>query len=68
MGIWVAVGGRASLFGAILGAFLVNGLRSFFTAAMPNAWLYVLGLLFIAVTLFFPDGVAGALARMKRRS
>ena len=68
MGIWVAVGGRASLFGAILGAFLVNGLRSFFTAAMPNAWLYVLGLLVIAVTLFFPDGVAGALARMKRRS
>ncbi|HET7544972.1 MAG TPA: urea ABC transporter permease subunit UrtC, partial [Polyangiaceae bacterium] len=68
MGIWVAVGGRATLFGAILGAFLVNGLRSFFTAAMPNAWLYVLGLLFIAVTLFFPDGVAGALGRLKRRS
>ncbi len=56
MGIWVAVGGRATLFGAILGAFLVNGMRSFFTAAMPNAWLYILGALFIAVTLFFPDG------------
>ena len=68
MGIWVAVGGRATLFGAILGAFLVNGLRSFFTAAMPNAWLYVLGLLFIAVTLFFPDGVAGAIGRLKRKS
>jgi len=68
MGIWVAVGGRATLFGAILGAFLVNGMRSFFTAAMPNAWLYVLGLLFIAVTLFFPDGVAGALGRLKRKS
>jgi urea transport system permease protein len=68
MGIWVAVGGRATLFGAILGAFLVNGMRSFFTAAMPNAWLYILGALFIAVTLFFPDGVAGALARLKRRS
>jgi len=67
MGIWVAVGGRATLFGAILGAFLVNGMRSFFTAAMPNAWLYVLGLLFIAVTLFFPDGVAGALGRLKKR-
>ena len=68
MGIWVAVGGRATLFGAVLGAFLVNGLRSFFTAAMPNAWLYVLGSLFIAVTLFFPDGVAGALGRLKRKS
>ena len=67
MGIWVAVGGRATLFGAILGAFVVNGMRSFFTAAMPSAWLYVLGLLFIAVTLFFPDGVAGALGRLKRR-
>ena len=67
MGIWVAVGGRATLFGAVLGAFLVNGMRSFFTAAMPNAWLYVLGLLFIAVTLFFPDGVAGALGRLRRR-
>jgi urea transport system permease protein len=47
---------------------VVNGMRSFFTAAMPNAWLYVLGLLFIAVTLFFPDGVADALARLKRKS
>jgi urea transport system permease protein len=68
MAIWVAVGGRATLFGAVLGAFLVNGMRSFFTAAMPNAWLYVLGLLFIAVTLFFPNGVVGALGRLKRKS
>ena len=68
MGIWVAVGGRGTLFGAVLGAFLVNGMRSFFTAAMPNAWLYVLGALFIAVTLFFPDGVAGAVGRLKRKS
>jgi urea transport system permease protein len=68
MGIWVAVGGRATLFGAVLGAILVNGLRSFFTAAMPNAWLYILGALFIAVTLFFPDGIAGALGRLKRKA
>jgi urea transport system permease protein len=68
MAIWVAVGGRATLFGAILGAFVVNGMRSFFTAAMPNAWLYVLGSLFIAVTLFFPDGVAGAVGRLRRKS
>jgi urea transport system permease protein len=65
MAIWVAVGGRATLFGAVLGAFMVNGMRSFFTAAMPNAWLYILGSLFIAVTLFFPDGVAGAIGRLK---
>jgi urea transport system permease protein len=65
MAIWVAVGGRATLFGAVLGAFMVNGMRSFFTAAMPNAWLYILGSLFIAVTLFFPYGVAGALGRLK---
>jgi len=68
MAIWVAVGGRATLFGAVFGAFLVNGMRSFFTAAMPNAWLYVLGSLFIAVTLFFPDGVIGAIGRLKRKS
>ena len=65
MAIWVAVGGRSTLFGAVLGAFMVNGMRSFFTAAMPSAWLYVLGSLFIAVTLFFPDGFAGALGRLK---
>jgi len=68
MAIWVAVGGRGTLFGAIGGAFLVNGMRSFFTAAMPNAWLYLLGSLFIGVTLFFRDGVAGAVGRIKRKS
>ncbi len=63
MAIWVAVGGRGSLFGAGLGAFLVNGAKSWFTVAFPDLWLYVLGALFIAVTLFFPKGVYGLVVR-----
>jgi urea transport system permease protein len=61
MAIWVAVGGRGTLAGAILGAGLVNGAKSVFTVAFPEYWLYVLGLLFIAVTLFMPRGVVGAM-------
>jgi len=57
--IWVAVGGRGTLTGAILGAGIVNGAKSFFTVAFPEYWLYFLGLLFILVTLFMPDGVVG---------
>ena len=63
MAIWVAVGGRGTLAGAILGAGLVNGAKSVFTVAFPEYWLYVLGALFIAVTLFMPRGVLGALKR-----
>jgi urea transport system permease protein len=61
--IWVAVGGRASLVGGALGALLVNGLKSWLTAAYPELWLYALGLTFIAVTLFLPQGIVGLLAR-----
>jgi urea transport system permease protein len=57
--IWVAVGGRGSLFGAVLGALLVNYAKTYFTGALPDAWLYLLGGLFIAVTLFMPKGVVG---------
>jgi urea transport system permease protein len=64
--IWVAVGGRSTLVGAALGALIVNGLKSWLTAAYPEIWLYVLGLLFIAVTLFLPQGVVGAFANMPR--
>jgi urea transport system permease protein len=67
MAIWVAVGGRATLFGAVLGAWLVNGGKSFLTAALPSAWLYVLGALFVAVTLFLPDGLVGLSARIKAK-
>ena len=57
--IWVAVGGRGSLHGAVLDAVLVNYLKSYFTGALPDAWLFVLGGLFIAVTLFLPKGIVG---------
>jgi urea transport system permease protein len=66
MAIWVAIGGRGTLFGAACGAFLVNAAKSWFTVAMPELWLYMLGLLFIGVTLLFPRGLVGSLSRVKR--
>jgi len=63
--IWVAVGGRGTLAGAVVGAAAVNGAKSFFTQAFPEVWLYFLGLLFILVTLFMPRGVMGLLTREK---
>jgi urea transport system permease protein len=65
--IWVAVGGRGSLVGAILGAGIVNFAKSWFTVAFPEYWLFFLGLLFILVTLFLPQGVIGALDQIRRR-
>jgi urea transport system permease protein len=59
--IWVAVGGRGTLYGAILGAVLVNYAKTYLTGAFPEAWLYVLGALFILVTLFLPRGIIGLL-------
>ena len=64
MAIWAAVGGRGTLAGAALGAFVVNGAKSWFTVALPELWLYVLGALFITVTLFMPDGIVGAAQRL----
>ena len=61
--IWAAVGGRATLIGPIVGAFFVNGAKSWFTVAFPEFWLYFLGALFIAVTLFLPQGIAGLFRR-----
>jgi urea transport system permease protein len=60
--IWVAVGGRGTLHGAVLGAFLVNYAKTYLTGAMPELWLFALGGLFIAVTLFLPKGIVGTLA------
>ena len=57
--IWVAVGGRGTLVGAIVGAGLVNWTKSYFTVAAPDLWLFVLGGLFIATTLFLPKGIVG---------
>jgi len=63
--VWAAVGGRATLIGPILGAFIVNGAKSWLTVAYPEFWLYFLGALFIAVTLFLPDGVVGLVKKLK---
>ena len=63
--IWVAVGGRGTLYGAVAGAVLVNYAKTFFTAALPEYWLYALGALFVGVTLFMPRGVVGLLDRLR---
>ena len=57
--IWVAVGGRGSLYGAIAGAIVVNYAKTYFTGAFPEIWLYALGALFVLVTLFLPSGIIG---------
>ena len=57
--IWVAVGGRGTLYGAIIGAVLVNYAKTYLTGAFPEVWLYVLGALFVLVTLFLPRGIIG---------
>ena len=57
--IWVAVGGRGTLTGAILGAVLVNAGKTYLTGALPELWLFALGALFILVTLFLPRGILG---------
>jgi urea transport system permease protein len=65
--IWAAVGGRATLIGPIVGAFFVNGAKSWFTAAFPEFWLFFLGAMFIAVTLFLPNGIVGLFNKRKER-
>ncbi|SIQ32737.1 amino acid/amide ABC transporter membrane protein 2, HAAT family [Rhizobium sp. RU20A] len=70
--IWTAVGGRGTLIGPIVGAILVNFGKSFFTGAFPELWLFALGGLFIATTLFLPKGIVGtvqqALASRRERA
>ena len=67
--IWVAVGGRGTIVGPIIGALLVNAGKSYFTAALPEYWLFALGALFVVVTLFLPKGIVGLLAaRAPRRA
>ena len=62
--IWAAVGGRATLIGPIVGAFIVNGAKSWLTVTYPEFWLYFLGALFILVTLFLPQGVVGLVKKL----
>lgn len=57
--IWVAVGGRGTLIGAVIGAILVNGAQSLFSETFPNTWLYAYALLFICTVLYFPTGLIG---------
>lgn len=59
MVIWVATGGRGTLVGPIVGAGAVNGLKTWFTSVLPELWLYVLGLIFVLVTLLLPQGIVG---------
>jgi urea transport system permease protein len=65
--IWTAVGGRGTLIGPVIGAFLVNGAKSWFTQAFPQLWLFFLGLLFVVVTLALPRGVVGLVAQWRAR-
>ena len=67
MAVWAAVGGRATLIGPIVGAFLVNGAKSWLTVTAPEFWLYFLGALFICVTLFLPQGVVGFFQKITRK-
>jgi len=65
--VWAAVGGRASLIGPIVGAFLVNGMKSWLTVTAPEFWLYFLGALFIGVTLYMPHGVVGLIQKLSAK-
>src|SRR5438445_4233484 len=67
MVVWVAAGGRGTLYGAVLGAFGVNWIQSWLTTSYPDFWLLFLGGLFMGAVLFFPDGVVGALGRLGSR-
>jgi urea transport system permease protein len=63
--VWVALGGRGTLFGAALGGVTVNFAETFFTATLPDAWPFFLGALFVGVTLFLPSGLVGLFRRRK---
>jgi urea transport system permease protein len=64
--IWVAIGGRGTLYGAVLGAFVVNYAKTFFTAWQPESWLFILGGIFVFVTIFMPKGLVGIVQQFKQ--
>ena len=64
--VWVALGGRATLYGAVVGAIAVNYAKTYLTAALPEVWLFSLGAMFVLVTLFLPKGVVGLLSGNQR--
>ncbi|MBN9539984.1 MAG: urea ABC transporter permease subunit UrtC [Reyranella sp.] len=65
--LWVAVGGRGTLIGPVIGAFLVNFGKTWLTGALPEVWLFALGALFIVVTLLLPKGVVGLWTQIRER-
>jgi urea transport system permease protein len=65
--VWVAVGGRGTKLGPIIGAVLVNLLRSYTTSAFPESWLLILGGIFVIVVLFMPDGIVGLVNRLRAK-
>jgi urea transport system permease protein len=65
--VWVAVGGRGTLYGAVIGALLVNYAKTRFTAIMPEGWLFALGALFVLVTLYLPKGLVGLRGQLAAR-
>jgi urea transport system permease protein len=64
--IWVAVGGRGTLYGAIAGAIVVNYAKTYLTGAFPEIWLYALGALFVLVTIFLPRGIIGLVSAARK--
>jgi ABC-type branched-subunit amino acid transport system permease subunit len=63
--VWVAVGGRGTLLGPVVGAVVINALKSWATRAYPDLWLLMLGGLFILVVLFMPKGIVGLPAQIR---
>jgi urea transport system permease protein len=66
--VWVAIGGRGTLYGAVLGAFIVNYAKTYFTGALPELWLFALGTIFIVVTIFLQKGVIGLVQSYKTKN
>jgi len=62
--IWVAIGGRGTLYGAVVGALIVNLASTYFTSALPEVWLYALGALFVVSTLYLPKGIVGLASKV----
>ncbi len=67
MVIWVAIGGRGTLVGAVIGAILVNSMKSLISENFPDVWSYFIGIIFIAVVIFMPYGLVGLSKQIKRK-
>jgi urea transport system permease protein len=65
--IWVAIGGRGTLFGAVIGAVAVNYAKTYFTGAFPEVWLFMLGALFVISTLYLPKGIVGVVNQLREK-